>query len=159
MRIQWLLVHKLASSPELTRNIALGRARRGSLGAWQQSRVARRRLVHDAARGNSAHTRRYGPSFNLMKKTAKLGSVTDVSTGSSTWWENLKSFGGWGIRFGQVDLPHGFCAHSVMALIRRISTYFSDTGPHLLQCRMGRRMGPVHVRRDTTKIPIFKSAS
>ena len=86
---------------------------------------------------HGARTHRYGPSFNLMKKTAKLGSVTDVATGSSTWWENLKSFGGWGIRFGQVTCPMASqCEQRDAALIRRIPTYMqiirasSATMPH-----------------------------
>lgn len=37
---------------------------------------------------------RYGPSFDLMKKTVTLGNVSEVKLGSSSWLENLWTFGG-----------------------------------------------------------------
>ena len=100
---------------------------------------------------NQSH--RYGPSFNVLKKTAKVRNVTDVTTGSSTWWENLRDFGGWGIRFGQVNVrihalirPCILCVRFDVESHPRMLLTEWRSGAHLvLQFRVERRLGSIHV--------------
>ena len=52
------------------------------------------RQVSDLCGVHQSCLTRYGPSFNLMKKTVAVNKVCEVKTGFSTWMENLVQFGG-----------------------------------------------------------------